>query len=184
MGPAKKRNVLQSNLEDLLLAFSSSSEVHGGDSGPEIETHAFLYNGSDGTLYLNSLNTENNPRSGYEVALNVMALDGDHPILLDKVWTDDRLPISKRSVPSDEGVSQWPHLKGIKFPRFDSEEKAVGIRIGNDVPEAHWVFEERRGRRKQPRFGDTFLNENCFRAQTWQITLPVCCSDFGKSRLL
>jgi len=51
------------------------------------------------------------------------------PIVLDKVWTVDRLPISKRSVPSDKDVSQWPHLKGIKFPRLDGEEKAVNILI-------------------------------------------------------
>ena len=143
-------------------------KVHGGDSGLEIETYAFLDNGSDVTLCLRSLaeslgvsgkpvhfslssiNAENTPRSGYEVALNVMALNGDHPIFLDKVWTVDRLPISKRSVPSDEDVSQWSHLKGIKFARFDGGEKTVGILIGNDVPEAHWVCEERRGRRKKP----------------------------------
>ena len=41
VGPTKKPCVLQPNLEDLVLAFSSSSEVRGGDSGPEIETHAF-----------------------------------------------------------------------------------------------------------------------------------------------
>ena len=59
-------------------------------------------------------------------------------------------PISKRCVPSDEDASQWSHLKGIKFPRFDDEEKTVGVLIGNDVPEAHWVYEERCGGRKQP----------------------------------
>ena len=125
-------------------------------------------NGSDTTLCLNSLveslgvsgkpvhfslssiNAENTRRLGYEVALNVTALDSDDPILLDKVWTVDRLPISKRSVPSDEDVSQWPHLKGLKFPRIDGEENAVAILIGNDVPEVHWVYEKRRGRRKQP----------------------------------
>jgi len=128
--------------------------VRGGEGGSEIETYAFVDNGSDTALCLNSLagslgvsgtpvhfslssiNAENTPKSGYEVALNVLALDGDDTILLDKVWTVDRLPISKRSVPSDEDVSQWPHLKDVKFPRLD-REKPVSIRIGNDVPEAH-----------------------------------------------
>ena len=142
--------------------------VRGGQGGPEIETYAFLDNSSDTTLCLNSLaeslgvsvkpvhfslssiNAENIPKSGYEVSLNVLALDGDDPILLDKVWTVDRLPISKHSVPSHEDVSQWPHLKGVKFKRINREEKAVSILTGNDVPEAHWVYDERRGRRKQP----------------------------------
>ena len=142
--------------------------VRGREGGPEIETYAFLDNGSDTTLCLSSLaeslgvsgrpvhfslssiNAENILKSGYEVTLNVSALDGDDPIVLDKVWTVDRLPISKQSVPSDEDVSQWPHLKGVKFPRLDGEEKVVSILIGNDVPEAHWVYDERRGRRKQP----------------------------------
>ena len=84
------------------------------------------------------------------MTLNVSALDGDDPIVLGKVCTVDRLPMSKQSVPSDEDVSQWPHLKGVKFPRLDGEEKVVSILIGNDVPEAHWVYDERRGRRKQP----------------------------------
>ena len=99
--------------------------VRGGEAGPEIGTYSFLDNGSDTTLCLSSLaeslgvsgkpvhfslssmNAENTPKSGYEVSLNVLALHGDDPILLGKVWTVDRLPISKRSVPSDEDVSQW-----------------------------------------------------------------------------
>ena len=142
--------------------------VCGEEGGTEIENYAFLDNGSDTTLCLSSLaeslgvsgkpvhfsvssiNAENIPKSGYEGSLNVLALDGDDPILLDKVWTVDRLPISRRSVPSDEDVSQWPHLTGIKFLRLEGEEKAVSILIGNDVPEAHWVYDERRGRRKKP----------------------------------
>ena len=36
----------------------------------------------------------------------------------------------------------------IEFPKLDG--KAVEILIGNDVPETHWVFEQRCGRRKQP----------------------------------
>ena len=119
--------------------------------GPEIETYAFLDNGSDTTLCLSSLaeslgvsgkpvhfslssvNAENIPKSGYEVSLNVFSLDGNEPILLDRVWTVDCLPLSKRSIRSDEDVSQWPHLESIKFPRLGGEEKAVSIRTGNDV---------------------------------------------------
>ena len=84
------------------------------------------------------------------MSLNVFSLDGHEPILLDRVWTVNRLPLSKRSIPLDEDASQWPHLEGIKFLRLDGEEKAVSILIGNDVPEAHSVYEEKHGRQKQP----------------------------------
>ena len=82
--------------------------VCGGEDGPEIKTYAFLDNGSDTTLCLSSLgvsgkpvhfslssmSAENISKSGYEVSLNAFALDGDDPILLDRVWTVDRPPIS------------------------------------------------------------------------------------------
>ena len=140
--------------------------VRGCDGGPEVETCAFLDNGSDTTLCLkglvqrlglngtpkhftlSSVNSESSPRVGYEVALDVMALNGDDSVRLDKVWTVDRLPVLNRNVPCEEDVKRWPHLRGIEFPKLDG--KAVEILIGNDVPEAHWVFEQRRGRRKQP----------------------------------
>ncbi|XP_068738995.1 uncharacterized protein [Montipora capricornis] len=143
-----------------------SVRVRGCDGGPEVETCAFLDNGSDTTLCLkglvqrlglngtpkhftlSSVNSESSPRVGYEVALDVMALNGDDSVRLDKVWTVDRLPVLNRNVPCEEDVKRWPHLRGIEFPKLDG--KAVEILIGNDVPEAHWVFEQRRGRRKQP----------------------------------
>ena len=84
------------------------------------------------------------------MSLNVLVLDGEDPFLLDEVWTIAHLHISKRSVPSDEDVSQWPNLTGIKFPRLNREEKDVRILIGNDVSKAHWVYNETRGRLKQP----------------------------------
>ena len=42
----------------------------------------------------------------------------------------------------------------VSLPKLDKE---VSILIGSDVPEAHWVFEERRGRRKQPCAAPTLL---------------------------
>ncbi|KAK2551629.1 hypothetical protein P5673_027396 [Acropora cervicornis] len=140
--------------------------VRGCDGGPEVETCTFSDNGSDTTLYLkglvhrlglngtpkhftlSSVNSESSPRVGYEVGLDVMALNGDDSVRLDKVWTMDHLPVLNRNIPCEEDVKRWPHLRGIEFPKLDG--KAIEILIGNDVPEAHWVFEQRRGRRKQP----------------------------------
>ena len=85
---------------------------------------------------------------GYEVGLDVMALNGDDSVRFDKVWTVDHLPVLNRNIPCEEDVKRCPHLRGIEFPKLDG--KAIEILIGNDVPEAHWVYEQRRGRRKQP----------------------------------
>ena len=139
-------------------------KVRDIDGRTEVETCAFLDNGSDTTLCLNglaqrlglngafkhfslsSINSENTPRMGYEVALDVSALNGDGNVRLDKVWTVHRLPALNRNLPCEEDLK--PHLRGIELPKLDN--KTVEILIGNDVPEAHWVFEQRRGRRKQP----------------------------------
>ena len=131
----------------------------------EKRRHAFVDDGSDTTLglrrlldelgvrgsptsfSLTTINAERTKRSGEEVSLTVRALSSDECIQLDRVWTVDKLPVSKKSIPSTEDIRDWPHLQGISIPKLDKE---VSILIGNDVPEAHWVFEERRGRRKQP----------------------------------
>ena len=160
-------------------------KVCGCDGGPEIKTYAFLDNGSDTTLCsdslaqslgvppkpiqfsLTSINSEKSPRSGFEVAFNVQSLKGKDKVHLDKVWSVDCLPISKRDIPTEKDIDRWPHLCGIEFPRLDGDEKAVGILIGKGVPEAHWIFEERRGKRKQPYAVRTLLG--------WTLIGPMNC---------
>lgn len=133
-----------------------------------VEIYAFLHVGLDTTLFsdslaescslskkptqfsLTSINAKNSPRSGFEVALNVKAFKGEDEVHLDKVWTVDRLPVSKPNILTEDDIDRWPHLHGIEFPRLDGDEKEVEILIGSDVPEAHWTFEQRRGKRKQP----------------------------------
>ena len=84
----------------------------------------------------------------YEVGLDGMPLNADDSVRLDNVWTVDHLPVLNINIPCEEDVKRWPHLRGIEFPKLDG--KTIEFLIGNDVPEAHWVFEQRRGRRKQP----------------------------------
>ncbi|XP_068728733.1 uncharacterized protein [Montipora capricornis] len=67
--------------------------------------------------------------------------------LLDCVWSVDKLPVPNESISSTGDICDWPHLQGISIPKLDQE---VSILIGNDVPKAHWVFEERHGHSKQP----------------------------------
>ena len=141
-------------------------------NGKEVKTYAFLDDGSDTSLCLQRLveelgvkgsptsfalttiNAEGTQRLGEELSLTVKALTSNDYIHLDRVYTVNNLPVSKKSIPCTEDIRDWPHLKGISLPKLDKE---VSILIGNDVPEAHWVFEERRGRRKQPCAARTLL---------------------------
>jgi len=77
-----------------------------------------------------SINVENSSRSRFAVAFNVKARKGKNEVHLDKVWTVDRLPISKRDIPAVEDIDRWPYLRGIEFPQLDSDGKAAGILFG------------------------------------------------------
>ena len=134
-------------------------------NGKEVKTYAFLDDGSDTSLCLQRLveelgvkgsptsfalttiNAEGTQCLGEELSLTVKALTSNDYIHLDRVYTVNNLPVSKKSIPCTGDIHDWPHLKGISLPKLDKE---VSILIGNDVPEAHWVFEERCRRRKQP----------------------------------
>ena len=103
---------------------------------------------------LTTINAEGAQRLGEEVSLTVKALTSNEYIHLDRVWTVNNVPVSKGSIPSALDIRDWPHLHAISLPKLD---KKVPILIGSDVPEAHWVFEEHRGRRKQPCAARTLL---------------------------
>lgn len=148
------------------------------DGTRELETYAFIDNGSDTTLCTNSLverlnlnykptefflttvNAQDKKRLGREVELKVQALKGEGEIQLDRVWTVDRLPISERSIPAADDVARWSHLHDIEFPQLNGKE--ITILIGSDVPEAHWSLEERRGGPKEPLAVRTLLGWTLF----------------------
>ena len=138
----------------------------------EVETYAFLDDGSDTTLCLQrlveELDVEGSPTSFAlttinaegtqplveEVSLTVKALMSNEYIHLDRVWTVDKLSVSKSSIPCTEDIRDWPHLQGISLPKLDKE---VSTLISSDIPEAHWVFEGHHGRSKQPCAARTLL---------------------------
>ena len=53
------------------------------------------------------------------------------------------VPVAQGSLPTKEDTAKWPHLKGIDFPRKESDQ--VSVLIGSDVPEAHWACHQWRG---------------------------------------
>ncbi|PFX11376.1 hypothetical protein AWC38_SpisGene24930, partial [Stylophora pistillata] len=140
--------------------------VKGKDQDNAVVTNALLDPGSDVTLCdmslmeklqvigrpkefsLATVNGASNTPKGFELSLSVRGLQMQEEIVLDRVWTADTLCLPQGSPPTKEDTAGWPHLKGIVFPRAQSDE--VSVLIGSDVPEAHWVCDQRRGRRGQP----------------------------------
>ena len=140
--------------------------VKGKDQDNTIVTNALLDPGSDVTLCdaslmeklqvhgrpkefsLATVNGASDARKGFELSLSVRGLQMQEEIVLDRVWTVDTLCLPQGSPPTKEDTAKWPHLKGIDFPRTQSDK--VSVLIGSDVPEAHWVCDQRRGRRGQP----------------------------------
>ena len=131
----------------------------------EIETYALLDDGSDVSLCnidlvkqlgitgvptrfsLTTVNDGTRLKTGEEVILIVSDLKGQE-VDITCAWTVDKLPISRRSIPTASDVARWSHLDGIEFPELSNE--TVGIIIGSDVPEAHWVLDQCHGGRKEP----------------------------------
>ena len=58
------------------------------------------------------------------------------------------IDVGERNIPTPEQLQEYSHLRDINYPVL--ENKQVFILIGSNLPEAHWVFHSRRGKRKQP----------------------------------
>ena len=141
-------------------------KVRSRDSDKTVVTYALLDNGSDvslcdndlavklgvqgklKTFYLTTQEKEDSPKVGREISLTIEALDGVEKITVPRLWTVDKLNASKRSIPSQEDVKQWPHLQDIVLPSIDESE--IKLIIGSNVPDAFWVLDERRGERGEP----------------------------------
>ncbi|PFX17886.1 hypothetical protein AWC38_SpisGene17772 [Stylophora pistillata] len=136
------------------------------DASKTIETYALLDGGSDislcdkklavdlgaqgrqKTFDLTTQEKKDSPRVGHELSLVVEPLDGCDRVNVVRLWTVNKLNASGRSIPSEQDLRQWPHLRDIKLP--STSEKEVRLIIGTNVPDAFWVLEEKRGNKGEP----------------------------------
>ncbi|KAJ8017540.1 hypothetical protein HOLleu_44976 [Holothuria leucospilota] len=65
-------------------------------------------------------------------------------------------------MPTHAELSKWLHLKDVDIPVTNMKE--VKLLIGSDTPEAFWVVEQRKGRRKEPYAVRTLLGVDLSRA--------------------
>ena len=128
-------------------------------------TYTLLDPGSQITLMKRSIARRFNLR-GREIKLNINTAAGSRPIeseelsfMLNSLDEKESIEIPKACVitalPCDNApefpvgsLDRWDHLKGIHLPHAPNKE--ITMLIGSDIPEAHWIINQRIGRRIKP----------------------------------
>ncbi|VDP60475.1 unnamed protein product, partial [Schistosoma curassoni] len=137
-----------------------------------VDTYALLDNGSDSTLLLSDV-AKQVGISGTVTRLNISSvigassqnakltnfeiesLDKTNRIKIEGAYTIDNLPIKRAEIPPTDFQERWKHLKGVQLPTIACDK--VGLLLGVDVPEAHWVLDQHIGKPKQPYASLTML---------------------------
>ncbi|MBM6549454.1 hypothetical protein, partial [Streptococcus dysgalactiae] len=83
-----------------------------------------------------------------EVSLQLKSMAEDFEITVDKAFVIKDLPLSRIRDAESSWLDQWPHLRHIKFEMI--ADNRVGILLGCDIPEAHWVLDQRLGASNHP----------------------------------
>ena len=55
------------------------------------------------------------------------------------------LNVSNRNCPNQVDLSEWPHLRDVELPNHPVDVSEVSVLIGQDVPQAHIIFDYRWG---------------------------------------
>ena len=105
---------------------------------------------------------ENSTKVSSLVQSEVSDLDENNFIELPLVFSLPVLPISSESVPRQEDVDRWPHLKGIRIAELDAR---VSLLIGHDVPKA---LDPREVKERQD--GGSYATRTLF---SWAINCPL-----------
>ncbi|VDP64304.1 unnamed protein product [Schistosoma mattheei] len=125
------------------------------------QTCAFLDSGSDASLITEDLakrlNLEGEPKTislktsdkhstiqCKEVQLEVSSLDSSSSFRIPNVWTVERLPMLRRTVPTTSQMKSWTYLKDISFPR--AEDDNIKLLIECNAPSVHELKEIRTGK--------------------------------------
>jgi hypothetical protein len=56
--------------------------------------------------------------------------------------------VGQRNISNSAKIQRYNHLKNIEF--LELEDIGIYILIGTNVPEAYWVLDSKRGKRKEP----------------------------------
>ncbi|XP_006824059.1 uncharacterized protein LOC102809470 [Saccoglossus kowalevskii] len=120
-------------------------------TGASIQTYAFIDNGSDSVfctedvrqrlnvggrktkLNLHTITGNRIMESRMIKGLEVTDLEGNQVIKLPTVYTQDKIPVSKKGILTQADISCFLYLSGVHLPHIESD---IGLLIGNNVPKA------------------------------------------------
>ncbi|CAI2734059.1 unnamed protein product [Schistosoma spindalis] len=153
----------------------------------EIVGYALLDNGSDVTLIksncLRSLGLKEDQASVVvetvggnrttkvtNTPFEVYSLDRSEHITIEGALIVASIPGHKPTKSAMNNLVRWPHLSDVPINNLDYGE--VLLLIGCDVPEAHWVLDQRLGERKKPYAVKTLLG--------WTVFGPASYPEFRK----
>ncbi|CAH8464754.1 unnamed protein product [Schistosoma turkestanicum] len=105
-----------------------------------------------------------------DATFEVLSLDQLEHIVIEGAMVVPSLPRHKPTMLAMKNLTKWPHLKDVPVESLESED--VLMLIGCDVPEAHWVLEQRLGGRKAPYAIKTLLG--------WTVFGPTSYSEYRK----
>ncbi|XP_041354482.1 uncharacterized protein LOC121372257 [Gigantopelta aegis] len=79
--------------------------------------------------------------------IEICNLNCENVVSLPKVYTNDKMPVTTRHIPTKKDISCWAHLHEIELPQIDGE---VGLLIVNNVPDAYSPIEVKAGPQSSP----------------------------------
>ncbi|VDN44841.1 unnamed protein product [Dibothriocephalus latus] len=83
-----------------------------------------------------------------EVEFDVESKSRTSSIHVRRAYSVNSLPRANRIMLSYKMTSLWPHLSTIEFESRENME--IGLLLGCDIPEAHWVHDQRLGKADEP----------------------------------
>ena len=78
-----------------------------------------------------------------EISLTARDMGCNVNLALSKVYSVPKLPFTPESIPLEDDLKRWPHLRDLTFPSVPAEE--ISLLIGADNPAAFKVLDVREG---------------------------------------
>lgn len=126
-------------------------QVKSNKGNKTIQTYAFLDPGSSATfctdklmhqlnlqgkktnIQLHTLGQERTMSTDVITGLEVSGLHDNLFIALPEVYTQPKIPVTKKNIPNQRDLSKWPYLKDVKISTIDAD---IGMLIGTNAPKA------------------------------------------------